>query len=130
MLRKAYADTPSGQIHYYYGGPSRQTPIIFMHQNVSGAKTYLPTLELLADTHHCIALDLPGFGGSFDPPEIDSISRLQEYTMAFIDALSVDQFHAFGNHTGAAMAAEMASLYPERVKSCMKMIGVCSEGPP
>lgn len=121
MIKKAYADTSSGQIHYYHGGPREQTPIIFMHQNVSGAKTYLPTLEKLTDEHHCVALDLPGFGGSFDPPEIDSISELQQYTMEFIDTLGFDEFHAFGNHTGAAMAAEMASLYPDRVKSCMMM---------
>ena len=81
LIKKAYVDTPSGQIHYYHGGPADQIPIIFIHQNVSGAKTYLPTLERLAEHHHCIALDLPGFGGSFDPPEIDSISRLQEYTV-------------------------------------------------
>ena len=92
-----------------------------MHQNVSGAKTYLPTLEKLADTHHCVALDLPGFGGSFDPPEFDSISRLREYTMEFVDAMGIGEFHTFGNHTGAAMAAEVASLYPDRVKSCMMM---------
>ncbi len=121
MIKKAYADTPSGQIHYYYGGPPDRTPIVFMHQNVSGAKTYLPTLEKLADTHHCVALDLPGFGGSFDPPEFDSISRLREYTMEFVDAMGIGEFHTFGNHTGAAMAAEVASLYPDRVKSCMMM---------
>lgn len=121
MIRKAYADTPDGQIHYYYGGPQDQPPILFLHQNVSGAKMYLPTLEKLVDRHRCIALDLPGFGNSFDPPPIDSISRLQEYTMAFIDALGIDQFHVYGNHTGAAMAAEMASLYPGRVLSCMMM---------
>jgi len=121
VIMKAYADIPGGQIHYYHGGPADKTPIIFMHQNVSGGKTYLPTLERLTDSHHCIALDLPGFGGSFDPPEIDSISRLQEYTVQFIDALGFDDFHVFGNHTGAAMAAEMASLYPDRVKSCTMM---------
>lgn len=121
MITKAYADTPSGQVHYYRCGPADQIPIIFIHQNVSGAKMYSPTMAKLASTHHCIALDLPGFGGSFDPPEIDSISRLQEYTMEFIDTLGFDRFHVFGNHTGAAMAAEMASLHPERVASCMMM---------
>ena len=121
MIKKAYAETPSGQIHYYHGGPSDKAPIVFLHQNVSGAKMYLPTLERLCDEHHCIALDLPGFGGSFEPPPFDSISRLQEYTMAFLDALGIEQFHAFGNHTGAAMAAEMASLYPQRVLSCTMM---------
>ena len=122
MIKKAYADTPHGQMHYYVGGPTEQPPIVFLHQNVSGGKMYLPTLEKLAAHHHCIAVDLPGFGGSFDPPKFDSISVLTDYTMAFIDTLGFDTFHAFGNHTGAGMAAEMACHHPQRVLSCM-MIG-------
>lgn len=121
MLKRAYIDTPSGLMHYYHGGPHEQPPIVFIHQNVSGAQMYARTLERLIDRYHCIAVDLPGFGGSFDPPDIDSISDLTQYTMDFIDALGFERFHAFGNHTGAGMAAEMASSYPERVLSCMMM---------
>jgi haloalkane dehalogenase len=70
-----------------------------------------------------IAVDLPGFGGSFDPPEFDSISALTQYTMGFpLEALGVERYQAFGNHTGAGMAAEMAALSPDRVLSRM-MIG-------
>ena len=122
MIKKAYADTPSGQMHYYHGGPQEKPPIVFLHQNVSGAKGYERTLEKLIDRCHCIAVDLPGFGGSFDPPEFHSISTLTQYKMDFLDTLGIEKFHAFGNHTGAGMAAEMASLYPERVLSCM-MVG-------
>lgn len=122
MIEGAYVTTPSGQMHYYRGGPPDKPPILFLHQNVAGAKGYLPTLERLASRYHCIAPDLPGFGGSFEPPEFDSISALTQYSMEFLDALGIETYHAFGSHTGAGMAAEMASLYPERVLSCM-MVG-------
>tara|TARA_Y100001970_G_scaffold221119_1_gene271732 strand:+ start:1681 stop:2475 length:795 start_codon:yes stop_codon:yes gene_type:complete len=122
MIKKAYCETPSGQIHYYQGGSTEKPPIIFLHQNVSGARGYLPTLEILEQHHHCIALDLPGFGGSFDPPDFDSISTLTNYTLEFIDTLKIKSFHTFGNHTGAGMAAEIASMRPESVLSCT-MIG-------
>ena len=122
MIKKAYVDTPSGQIHYRHGGPIDQIPIIFLHQNTSSSKMYERTLEKLADRYRVIAYDLPGFGESFEPPAFDSISRLTEWTMAAIDAMGIDEFHVFGNHTGAGMAAEMGSLYPDRVKSVM-MIG-------
>ena len=122
MIKKAYCDTPSGQMHYYYGGPEEKPPIIFLHQNVSGAKGYLPTLKQLTQHHQCIAVDLPGFGGSFDPPKFNSISTLTSYTLEFIDALGIEKFHTFGNHTGAGMAAEIAGLRPDRVLSCI-MIG-------
>ncbi len=122
MIKKAYADTPSGQMHYYYGGPQKKPPIIFLHQNVSSAKAFEPTLRLLIDQFHCIAVDLPGFGGSFDPPEFDSISTLTGYTMEFLDTLGFKKFHLCGSHTGAGMSAEISSLYPDRALSCM-MIG-------
>ena len=122
MIRKAYVDIPPGQMHYYYCGPDDQIPIIFLHQNVSSGVMYARSFEILQHKHRCIAFDFPGFGMSFDPPEFTSISELTRHIMAAVDALGIDTFHALGNHTGAAMAAEMASLYPERVKTCM-MVG-------
>ena len=122
MIKKAYVDTPPGQIHYYECGPREKEPIIFLHQNVSGGIMYLKSFEILQSNYHCIAFDFPGFGMSFDPPEFSSISDVTQYIMVAIDALEIDTFHVLGNHTGAAMAAEIASLYPERVRTCM-MVG-------
>ena len=122
MIKKGYVDTKNGQIHYYQAGENKGNPIIFIHQNVSGGKMYEKTLALLGKKNWCIALDLPGFGESFEPPPFTSISSLTRYTIEFIDALGIDKFHVFGNHTGAGMAAEIASLLSNRVLSCM-MIG-------
>lgn len=122
MIKKAYIDTPGGQMHYRYGGPADQIPIIFLHQNTSSSKSFERTLALLEDRHRVIAYDLPGFGESYDPPPFTSISELTDWTMEAVDAMGIRSFHAFGNHTGAGMAAEMGSRYPERVKSVM-MIG-------
>ena len=121
-MQKKYIDTPNGVIHYYQGGPEHKAPIIFLHQNVSGAKMYEKTILASCDEFHCIAPDLPGFGGSFEPPEIKSISELTAYIHDFIKALGCDQYHTFGNHTGAGMAAELAAKYPNEVLSCT-MIG-------
>jgi pimeloyl-ACP methyl ester carboxylesterase len=122
MIKKAYVDTPSGQIHYRYGGPVDATPIIFLHQNVSSSKMYERTLAALEDRFRVYAFDLPGFGESYDPPPFTSISELTLRVMEAVDELGLAEFHAFGNHTGAGMVAEMAMLYPERVKSVM-MVG-------
>lgn len=122
MIRKAYVDTPSGQIHYRYGGPPDRPPIVFLHQNTSSSKMYERTLARLESSHRVIAYDLPGFGESYDPPPFSSISELTDRIMEAIDAMGIGEFHAFGNHTGAGMAAEMGARYPARVKSVM-MIG-------
>ncbi len=122
MIKKAYLDTPSGQIHYRYGAPSDQVPIVMLHQNTSSSKMFERTMMRLEDSHRVIAYDLPGFGESYEPPPFTSISVLTDAIMEAIDAMGIGEFHAFGNHTGAGMAAEMGARYPERVKSVM-MIG-------
>jgi len=121
-MKKKYIDTPNGSIHYYQGGPEHKAPIVLLHQNVSGAKMYEKTILASCEELHCIAPDLPGFGGSFDPPEIKSISELTIYIHDFIKVLGYKQYHTFGNHTGAGMAAELAAKYPNEVLSCT-MIG-------
>ena len=122
MIKKAYVDTPSGQIHYRHGGSQGGTPIIFLHQNTSSSRMFQRTLELLADRHRVVAFDLPGFGESYDPPPFNSISKLTEAVMEAIDAVGVNRFHVCGQHTGAGMAAEMGARFPDRVCSVM-MIG-------
>jgi haloalkane dehalogenase len=119
-IKKAYVDIADGQIHYYEGGDG-DTPIIFLHQNTSGGKMFLNTMATLLPDHRCIAFDLPGFGGSFEPPEFDSISALTTWTLAAIDALAIERFHVFGCHTGAGMAAELGTLIPDRVASVMML---------
>ena len=111
-MKKKYIDTPNGVIHYYQGGPEHKAPIIFLHQNVSGAKMYERTIDASCEDLHCIAPDIPGFGGSFEPPEIKSISELTVYIHDFIKTLGFNRYHTFGNHTGAGMAAELAAKYP------------------
>ena len=68
-IKKAYVDIADGQIHYYEGG-SGDTPIVFLHQNVSGGTMFLNTMEKLIDKHRCIAFDLPGFGGCLGTPAV------------------------------------------------------------
>lgn len=120
-VEKAYVNTPAGQMHYYAAGKG-DTPIVFLHQNVSGGRMFLNTIERLAPHHRCISFDLPGFGGSFEPPAFSSITALTEWTLAAIDALGIDRFHTFGCHTGAGMAAELANMLPARVQS-VTMLG-------
>jgi len=65
-IRKAYVDIPEGQIHCHLvegEGP----PVVFLHQTALSAKTYDPLLRVLSVSNPLIALDTPGFGGSYDP---------------------------------------------------------------
>jgi pimeloyl-ACP methyl ester carboxylesterase len=122
MIRKAYVDTPSGQIHYRIAGQQRAHPILFLHQNTSSSSMFEPTMRVLSDRFQCIAIDLPGFGGSYEPKEFQSASELTDMVIEAADCLGMRSFHICGQHTGAGIAAEMGVRLPDRVESVM-MIG-------
>lgn len=59
-----------------------------------------------------VAIDTPGFGGSFDPEDWPSLGDYADQIIASVDALEIEAFHIFGHHTGASLAIEIAALLP------------------
>lgn len=117
MIRKAYVDTPSGQVHYRTAGPADAPAIVFLHQNTSSGWMFEHTMAELSDEYLCIAPDLPGFGGSYDPPEFSSIGCLTDAVVETLDCLGLETLHLCGQHTGAGIAAEIGTRMPARILS-------------
>lgn len=135
-VRKAYADTPYGQIHYRYATPapdqeSKGTTIVMLHKSASSSASYEALMtQLVKAGHSCYALDMPGFGGSFDPcPAV--IQEISEkgtawYVETFVSAFTsigimgdeaMNKLHLVGHHSGASLAPEIAAKYPSTVLS-------------
>lgn len=120
MIRKAYVDTPSGQIHYrHVAGPDvgRKDPLVFLHRTPASSVTFEPVMLAMAGDRPLYAFDTPGFGGSFDPPGYPVITAYRDWLATAIDGCGIDRFHLYGHHTGTHIAAELAALWPERVLS-------------
>ncbi len=133
-MKKAYADTPYGQVHYRHGSPASDADIhatvLLLHKSASSSASFAKIASsLIAQGFTCYAPDMPGFGASFDPsPEAGYI--LAETGTSFYISLyeslfrSLDVFghdkkpvHIIGHHSGSALAMEMAAVYPDRVAS-------------
>lgn len=114
MVRKGYADSSGGQVHYRHlaGGG---TPLLFFHQTASSGQMWLKVMAALADWGRPLyAFDTPGFGGSFDP-EPDATPQMSDYARWLREAaadLGIDRAHIVGHHTGACIAVEMAGSEP------------------
>ena len=119
-LHKAYAHTSGGQVHYYMS-KGNGVPLVFLHQTASSGKMYHEVMERV-DGHAMYAIDTPGFGGSFDPEGMPSMPQYGAWITEALDDIGLEDFHLFGHHTGACIAAEIIEAHPERVKTCM-MIG-------
>ncbi|KAJ9142935.1 Alpha/beta-hydrolase [Pleurostoma richardsiae] len=136
-IKKAYVDTPHGQLHYHYALPRDRPPLdvlVFLHKSASSSKSYVKLIEHFhAEGYACYAPDMPGFGSSFDPSETAIQEILTHGTRWYIDVFMQafntlgiagpgKTFHVLGHHTGASLAIEMATVYPEAVKS-IGMVG-------
>ncbi|WP_331755644.1 alpha/beta hydrolase [Streptomyces sp. NBC_01643] len=114
-MRRAYAEVPSGQIHYVEAGTG--DPVLLLHQTPRSWTEFRYVLPLLGRTHRAIAMDTLGFGES-SPPRINGVESIEFYAAGVIellDALGIEKASLVGHHTGGIIAVEVAACYPDRV---------------
>jgi len=122
-IRKGYADTDQGQLHYRCTSISQPTrlPVVFLHKSASSSRMFEALMTGLHPQYASCALDTPGFGESFDPPEVSGLDYYAELFFQALDRLGIERFHLAGHHTGACIAVLMAAQRPGRVASLALM---------
>jgi pimeloyl-ACP methyl ester carboxylesterase len=114
--RRAYADTPDGQVHYRVAGTGE--PIVLMHWAPSSGRQHSVLLVQLAARGFCaIAPDLMGYGDSDKPDRQWSIGDYSRNLGDLLDALELSAVYLYGGHTTAAVATEFAVTSPSRVQA-------------
>ena len=112
-MKRAFADTPEGQIHYRAEGSG--APVLLMHKASLSSDEYTELLPLLGKTRRAIAVDAMGCGESDQPSFAPTIEDYARNIIHFMDALKIKKTDVVGRLFGAAIAVEMAVTYPERV---------------
>jgi pimeloyl-ACP methyl ester carboxylesterase len=92
------------------------TPLLFIHGWSSNWQSWLLTIPAFRDTHRCLALDLPGFGGSEMPAQPISIQGYAKTVDAMCRALGVERVAVVGNSMGGFVGAELALAFPTLVE--------------
>ncbi|KAH8897480.1 alpha/beta-hydrolase [Thozetella sp. PMI_491] len=130
VIKKAYAETSLGQIHYRYtanhDAASASHPILFLHMSASSsASCESLMLRFAARGFASFAPDMPGFGQSFDPdappPSLEWYAQLYLDVFAEMPAFK-NGCHILGHHSGAPIGVELAVLRPSFVNS-LAMLG-------
>lgn len=121
-ILKGYVTIGAGQIHFRrQQGPG--LPVICLHQTASSGAMWEKTMQRMTGQREFIALDTPGFGGSFDPAQTpESMGTYAEWLLEALDGLGVRRYHILSHHTGACIAAEMIARQPAEIAS-VAMIG-------
>lgn len=112
-MKRGYANTPLGQLHYYDHG--RGTPVLMLHETPRSAWSYAPLMRLLGGRHRCIAVDTPGFGMSDPVPKGAKMEDLAGGMVRVLDALGIEKAHVVGFHTGNKLGAILGADHASRV---------------
>ena len=111
-MKRGYADTPQGQIHYTTAGEGE--PLLLLHQTGS-SRHFSKLMPLLAKKYKTFAPDNLGSGNSDPLPPDVQIADLARSIIDFMDFLGIKKAHIFGFHTGNKIGTEMAVTWPSRV---------------
>lgn len=112
-LRRGYADTPLGQLHYMEAGSG--PALILLHQTPRSSDEFVELMPLLAPHFRVVAMDMYGFGLSAKPEGAQTIEQYAAGVFALADALAIGPFSVLGHHTGSIVAAEVGAADPTRV---------------
>lgn len=121
-IKRGFVDLPHGQMHYRHAGEGALkgdgVPVLVIHASPGSSRQQVGLIADLAGETLVLAPDTPGNGDS-EPlaSEELTIPDLAATYRQFLDALGVAQAHVYGSHTGAAIAAELAIMAPDRVAS-------------
>lgn len=113
-------------IAYTATGSPTNPPIIFVHGLMSHRGVWSRTIEILKESFYCIAFDLPGFGDSDKPEDIDyAIAKQAECVLKVADHFGFDKFVVTGHSMGGQISAYLAAtLAPERIHKLVFVDGV------
>ena len=113
-IRRRFADTSWGQVHYRCAGSGE--PILLCHASPGSSKQLETLIRLLARTRLVVAPDTPGNGDSTRlAMTAPSASDYAKALLEFLDAAGIAKCDAYGSHTGTAIVSELAILAPDQI---------------
>ena len=91
--------------------------LLFLHAFPFQAAMWDYQIEAFEATHRCLAIDMPGFGGSTVPEDAPpaSMQRWANLVVTALDQLGVDQVTAVGCSMGGYLAMALLRHHPDRI---------------
>jgi pimeloyl-ACP methyl ester carboxylesterase len=97
-------------------GSGDKDPVVLVHGLGGQWQNWLENIPRLALDRRVVAMDLPGFGLTPEPDDVDiTITQYGRWVNALADRLELGHVDLVGNSMGGYIAAEVAIQFPERV---------------
>lgn len=106
-----------GDYNIHYQDQGAGEPVILMHGIFSSLQTWDGWVETLRQDHRVITLDMPGYGLTGAPEDLDDFTTDQMVSTVarFIDTLGLGRVSIAGNSLGGFIGASYAARYPGNV---------------
>jgi pimeloyl-ACP methyl ester carboxylesterase len=95
--------------------PSDAPPVLVLHGWGASIDAVGSIVDGLADKIEVVAVDLPGFGESAEPPEPWDVGAYARFVVALTDELGLERFSLIGHSFGARIGIVIAATRPERI---------------
>jgi pimeloyl-ACP methyl ester carboxylesterase len=102
-------------VNYVDLGSGEREPVVFVHGLGGQWQNWLENIPRVAQERRVLALDLPGFGLTLEPPDGITIPGYGRFVDTFCDRLDLGRVAVVGNSMGGYIAAEVAFQFPTRV---------------
>ncbi len=89
--------------------------LVLLHYFGGEAASWQWVAPLLRAQYRCIAINLPGCGGTV-PPEIISLKHYAGFVQRLLTSLDIDRYSLIGHSMGAKVAVQVAADVPEAVQ--------------
>jgi len=104
---------PQGNVHAVRAG--RGANLLLVHGGHGSWTRWIANIDALARAHRVIALDLPGFGRSFEPRPAYTPEQYAQAVRAVMDALALERAAIAGFSFGCVVSSLTARAEPERI---------------
>lgn len=99
------------KVRYLESGKGKKNHILFIHGLGSAADRWMKIPDTLPSNFHSIAIDLPGFGETDKPSNLEyTIEQFRQFVISFLKEVSIsnEKFTLIGHSLGGYIAAEIA----------------------
>ncbi len=110
-------------LHVYEAGETSALAMVLIHGLQDEADSWRHVLEPLTQTHHVIALDLPGFGRSTKSKLKYGVPLYVDVVLELLNVLKLDKAALVGNSLGGMVAEAFTLAHPERVSQLVLVDG-------
>lgn len=108
-----------GDLCYVEGGRRGQSATLLLHGGYGGWVHWIANIDSLAAHRHVLAVDMPGFGHSYDPGRCLEPIEQARVAAEFLERLGVNHVTVAGFSFGSVVATMLAIDRPDLVRSVL-----------